>query len=130
MGRKKISFMDHLERYFGIYLPTAKGLSESTIVSYKATFRILMEFMYSAKGIPADEVGFGALDEKAITEFLDWLESERKCSVTTRNQRLSALAAFSAYAQNRDFDSAVCFRNSVLKVPRKKAPQKSRSSFT
>ena len=54
MKNKKVSFMDHLEYYFNVYLPTVKGLAQSTIVSYKATFRILMEFLYTVKGIPAD----------------------------------------------------------------------------
>lgn len=130
MKRKKNSFLNHLEYYFDTYLPVAKGLSESTITSYKATFRILMEFMYTVKGVPADRMDFKTLDDKTIIEFLDWLESARRCSVTTRNQRLSAIAAFSAYVQNRDFDTAVYFRNCVLKVPRKKTPRKSRSSFT
>lgn len=103
-----------------IYLPTVKGLSQSTIVSYKATFRILMEFLYTVKGIPADMVEFGTLDDKLIMEFLSWLETERSYSVSTRNQRLSAIAAFSIYAQNRDFGSAVISRNCVLKVPKKK----------
>ena len=130
MKNKKISFMNHLECYFNTYLPTVKGLSQSTIVSYKATFRILMEFLYTVKGIPSDKVEFSTLDDKLIMEFLSWLETERSCSVSTRNQRLSAIAAFSIYAQNRDFGSAVTFRNCVLKVPKKKAPRKGRSSFT
>ena len=130
MKNKKISFMDHLEYYFNIYLPTVKGLSKSTIVSYKATFRILMEFLYTVKGIPSDKVEFSTFDDKLIMEFLSWLETERSCSVSTRNQRLSAIAAFSIYAQNRDFGSAVTFRNCVLKVPKKKVPRKGRSSFT
>ena len=122
--------MDHLEYYLVTYLPTVKGLSDATIVSYKASFRILMEFLYSVKGIPADKVAFSLFDDKLIIDFLDWLESTRGCSIVTRNQRLSAIAAFAMYAQNRDFDAATCFRNSVLKVPRKKAPRKGRSSFT
>lgn len=130
MRRKNHSFLSHLEYYLGTYLPTAKGLSPATIVSYKAAFRILMEFMYSVKGIPADKVDFNVLDAKLIIEFLDWLESARGCSVATRNQRLSAIAAFAMYAQNRDFDAATSFRSSVLKVPRKKTPRKGRSSFT
>ena len=130
MRRKNPSFLDHLEYYLGTYLPMAKGLSGATIVSYKATFRILMEFMYSIKGVPADKVNFNMLDDKLIIEFLDWLESSRRCSVATRNQRLSAIAAFSMYAQNRDFDAAACFRSSVLRVPRKKALRKGRSSFS
>lgn len=130
MRRKNDSFLDHLEYYFDTYLPTAKGLARSTIVSYKATFRLLVEFMYTVKGISADDISFNSFDEKVITDFLDWLESERNCSVTTRNQRLSAIAAFSNFAQNRDFDSAFTFRNCISKIPRKKAARKSRSSFT
>ena len=130
MRRKRNSFLDHLEYYLSTYLPMAKGLSDATIVSYKAAFRILMEYMYLVKGVPADKVSFNMLDDKLIIEFLDWLESARGCSIATRNQRLAAIAAFSIYAQNRDFDAATSFRNSVLKVPRKKAPQKRRSSFT
>ena len=130
MRRKNNSFMDHLEYYLATYLPTVKGLSDATIVSYKASFRILMEFLYSVKGIPADKVDFRLFDDKLIIEFLDWLETARGCSIATRNQRLSAITAFAMYAQNRDFDAATCFRNSVLKVPRKKTSQKGRSSFT
>jgi site-specific recombinase XerD len=122
--------MDHLEHYFNTYLPTVKGLSQSTIDSYKATFRILMEFLYTIKGITSDKVEFSTLDDRLIIEFLSWLETERKCSVSTRNQRLSAIAAFSIYVQNKDFGAAAVFRNNVLKVPKKKTPRKSRSAFT
>ena len=130
MKRKDHSFLNHLEYYLGTYLPTVKGLSRTTINSYKATFRIFIEFMFSMKDVPADQVDYSMLSDKLIIEFLDWLESERGCSVTTRNQRLSAIAAFSMYAQNIDFDAASTFRNSVLRVPRKKAPRKGRSTFT
>ena len=130
MKHKKNSFLDLLEAYFNTYLPVAKGLSTATVTSYKATFRILIEFIYTVKGISAEKIYFEILDAQMITEFLDWLESERKCSIATRNQRLSALSAFSIYAQNRDFGAASIFRNNVLKVPRKKAPQSLRSSFS
>lgn len=130
MRRKKNTFLDLLEYYFDTYLPVAKGLSESTIASYKASFRILMEFLYAEKAIPSDRVDFETLDTQTVIEFLNWLESERKCSITTRNQRLSALTAFSVYAQNRDFGSAAVFRNNIAKVPKKRAPRRGRSSFT
>ncbi|MGN8946723.1 tyrosine-type recombinase/integrase, partial [Bariatricus sp. HCP28S3_E4] len=35
----------------------------------------------------------------------------------TRNQRLSALSAFSEYAQNRDFDAASVFRSAIIRIP-------------
>ena len=130
MKRKHDLLMNHLEHYFSTYLPMGKGLSQSTINSYKATFRLLLEFLYKEKNLSSDSVDFDVLDEGLITDFLNWLETERKCSVTTRNQRLSAIAAFSMYAQNRDFGNAVSFRNAVQKVPKKKAPLKCRTSFT
>ncbi len=130
MRHKHYSLMDHLERYFNSYLPVVKGLSQATIKSYKATFRLLMEFLYKEKGLTSDVVDFDILDDKVIVDFLNWLEADRKCSISTRNQRLSAIAAFSIYAQNRDFGAAVSFRNGVMKVPKKKTPRKSRSSFT
>ena len=130
MRRKHDSLIDHLERYFSTYLPVVKGLSKATIESYKATFRLLMEFLYKEKGLSSDVIDFDTLDDKVIVDFLNWLEADRKCSISTRNQRLSAIAAFSIYAQNRDFGAAISFRNSVLKVPKKKAPRQSRSSFT
>ena len=130
MRRKKESFLDLLEYYFDTYLPVAKGLSEATITSYKAAFRILLEFMNSVKSVPPDKVGVDILDDKMISDFLEWLETERGCSITTRNQRLSALSAFASYAQNRDYGSASMFRNNVSKIPRKKEFRSGRSCFT
>lgn len=130
MAYKKETFLNLLEYYFVTYLPTVRGLSTSTVVSYKATFRILMEFLYTKKGISSDKVTLEILDVTLIIEFLDWLESERNCSISTRNQRLSAIAAFSIYVQNHDFGSGVSFRNNVLKVPKKKAARQSRSFFS
>ena len=128
MRRKKDSFMDLLEYYFNTYLPVAKGLSEATIISYKATFRILMEFMYTVKSVPSDKVSFEILDSQMLSDFLDWLEMERGCNISTRNQRLSALAAFAIYVQNRDFGTGAVFRNNISKIPKKKAPRQGRSS--
>lgn len=130
MAHRKESFIDMLEDYFENYLPKVKGLSKATALSYKTSFRLLMEYMYSCRGISSDQLAYDVLDAQAISAFLDWIENERKCSIATRNQRLSAIAAFSIYAQNRDFTSAAVFRNNVSKVPKKKEPRKGRSSFT
>lgn len=131
MKRKKAnSFLTLLESWFGTYLPTAKGLSPATIKSYKTAFRVLLEFMYSEKGINAGEIRFEDLSSDIISEFLDWLETERKCNVSTRNHRLSVLNAFSEYAQNRDFEAASVFRTSLLKIPQKKGITAKRSYFT
>lgn len=130
MKRKKDKFYDLLEEYFTSYLPIAKGLSAATIISYKTTFRLLMEYMFTVKNISVEEISFSVLTTECIQGFLEWLEIERKCSISTRNQRLSAITAFAQYAQSRDFGSASPFRNSVSIIPKKKCPRNSRSFFT
>lgn len=128
MKRKNTSsFIALLESYFDTYLPIAKGLSPATIKSYKTAFRVLLEFMYSEKNINADEIKFEDLTADIITEFLNWLEIERKCSISTRNHRLSVMSAFSEYAQNRNIDAASVFRASLLTIPLKKGTPSKRS---
>lgn len=79
MKHKKDFFLDLLENYFDTYLPVAKRLLATTITSYKAAFRILLEFIYTIKATPADRINFEILNSQVITELLDWLESERGC---------------------------------------------------
>ena len=130
MARRKETFIDLLQQYFGAHLPVSRGLSAATIRSYKAAFRLLLEFMWKERRIRAEQVDLEMLEGKLIQDFLNWLETERGASIQTRNQRLSAIASFSRYAQDHDFEAGAVFRNSVLKVPKKKARMASRSFFT
>ncbi len=120
-------FLELLDSFITNYMPCSVGASPNTVTSYKYAFRLLLEFMYSKKGIPADKIAFEQLDFDTMTEFLDWIEKGRGCSASTKNQRLSAIISFSEYAQNRDFDAASVFRRGVIKIPMKKARKKKRA---
>lgn len=130
MRNRKVEFMSLLKDYFETYLPYSRGLSQNTIESYKYSFMVLLRFMKNIKGISADNIRFSDLDYDTLLEFFNWIEKERQCKPVTRNQRLSALSAFSEYAQNRDFDTASVFRSEIIKIPIKRAPQKSRAVFS
>lgn len=130
MSRKTKEFLPLLEDYFVTYLPFSRGLSKNTINSYKQSFLLLLAYMNEKKNIKADAVTFSDLNYDTLLEFFDWLEKDRKCKPVTRNQRLSAISAFSEYAQNRDFDAASVFRTSINKIPLKKGDTKSRAVFT
>jgi site-specific recombinase XerD len=130
MGKKKKEFMPLLEDYFVTYLPFSRGLSKNTINSYKQSFLLLIKFMKDKRGIKADSITFSDLDYETLLEFLDWIEKDRHCKPVTRNQRLSAISAFSEYAQNRDFDAASVFRTSINKIPLKKGETKTRAVFS
>ncbi|MCB7069231.1 site-specific integrase [Caldibacillus sp. 210928-DFI.2.22] len=127
---KASDFLSLLDVYITTYLPCSIGSSPNTVKSYKYAFRLLIEFMYKEKGIEADKITFDKLDYKTLTDFFTWIESIRGCSASTKNQRLSAIASFSAYAQNRNFAAASVFRNSVNKIPMKKTQQKQRAILT
>lgn len=130
MSKRKISFMTLLEDYFETYLPYSRGLSPNTVNSYKQSFLLLLRFMLEEKGKKADDIRFPDLNYDTLLDFFNWLETDRSCKPNTRNQRLSALSAFSEYAQNRDFDAASVFRSAIIRVPVKKGKQKRRAVFT
>jgi len=131
MKKNKASdFLKLLDTFITTYLPCSVGASPNTVKSYKYAFRLLIEFMYKEKGTEADKITFDKLDYKILTDFFSWIESVRGCSASTKNQRLSAIASFSAYAQNRDFAAASVFRNSVNRIPVKKTQHKHRAIFS
>lgn len=130
MKSKVSSFLGLLNSFITEYLPGSAGTSPNTIKSYKAAFRLLLKYMYQEKGISADQIYFENLDYQTMIDFLSWLENSRGCSAATKNQRLSALASFSSYAQNRNFAAASTFRSSITRIPMKKAAHKNRAVFT
>ena len=128
--KKNSAFLETLDTYLSLYLPNAVRVSPNTIVSYKTTFRLLVQFMYESRSIPADRITFEMLDFQLLTDFLSWIETERKCCAATKNLRLAALASFSSYAQNRDLDAATSFRCSVNKIPYKRCRNNKRAVMT
>ena len=131
MRKNKLpEFMLLLEQFFTEYMPLSSGLSPNTTRSYKHAFRLLFQYVYQAKKKNAGEILFRDLDFDTVDGFLKWIEAERGCSVSTRNLRLSALASFAGYAQNRNFEAATVFANAVKRVPVKKEAVQPRTTFT
>jgi len=129
MKRKSPGFLDLLEIFFTDYMPHSAGLSANTIRSYKYSFRLLMEYLYSEKGIGSSDITFKVLDLDTINGYLNWLEQVRGCGIATRNLRLTTLSSFASYAQNRTLDAAV-FANAVDNVPVKTQAKAPRTIFT
>ena len=91
---KKTNLPYYVTNFFTIYLPGQKNLSKNTIASYAVTFKLFFTFCRDNKDIQPERLKLPMINEALVTEFLDWLESERNCSVTTRNQRLVSLHSF------------------------------------
>jgi len=105
--------------YLKIYLLKQRKLSHNTIRSYRETLELLVDYVKELKHIPLQDVTFEMLSAELLLCYLDYLETERGCSVATRNQRLAAVRAFCVYAAERDVTTVFVLAE-LKKVPRKK----------
>ena len=121
MKIKDEAFFKTIRGFLTVYLPKQRRLSENTIKSYKEALNLMLRYLEEEKKVALNQISFSMLDHKTIASFLDWLESARKCSISTRNQRLAALSSFFKYAGIADI-SQRAFHNEIKKVPVKKAP--------
>lgn len=96
---KNLGFPYYLTHYLNIFLPGQKGLKINSILSYRDTFVLLLKFCQDYKGIKIEKLSLDYLSRKLIEEFLAWLEFEKGCGASTRNQRLTALRSFFRYLQ-------------------------------
>ncbi len=110
---------DTLNHWVDEYLPNAEGKKGNTIKSYKATWRLMFKY-FLRDNIKSTEVTYGMLTYDRIMGFLSWLEKDRNCKVSTRNNRLAALSKFADYSMNTDFNAAYEYYQSIQKIPFKK----------
>jgi site-specific recombinase XerD len=83
----------------------------------------LFDFITIEKHIPLTDVTFETINSRMISDYLEWLEKERHCSVSTRNQRLAGIRSFFKYAGRMDLTVTV-FQNEIEKVPFKQTGSK------
>lgn len=112
-----------LHDFLKIYLPNQQKVSPNTIRSYSKSLDLLLDYIKTQKKIPLYRVTFEMLTSGTVLAFLDYLEAERGCTASTRNNRLAALRAFIEYASDRDITvtSVLC---DLRKVPVKKVQNK------
>lgn len=96
-----------------------KNYSRNTLKSYKDTFKLLMRSLSETAKKEVDDIDVEDVTPDRVMIFLDSLENDRKCSIRTRNQRLSAVSVLAGYIALH----AVEFVNwcgQIRSVPKKK----------
>ena len=126
---KPTNFAYSLSSYLSKYLPGEVGSSSNTIKSYRDTFSILIKYCVLEKGVTPEKLTLHQLDRTLIEDFLKWIETERKCGISTRNQRLAALHAFYKYLQLEQPNALFQYQQ-VLAIPMKTAPKKTINYLT
>ncbi len=95
---KPTNFSKYLSEFLSNYLSHQRGASSNTITAYRDTFVLLITFMELQK-IKVQKLTLELITKEKVIDFLEWLEQERKCSISTRNARLAAIHSFFYYIQ-------------------------------
>ena len=120
---KQTDFAICLNRFLTDFLVNKKGCSPKTIDSYRYAFIYLLDYYNEILGIPADQITIKSLTYERLLGFLDWLQSERKSGIATRNQRQAAINSFIRFLMYEKPEFLNEYQK-ILGIPVKKAPQK------
>jgi len=121
---KPTDFSYALSEYLFDFLPVKKGLSPNTIHSYSDTIELFLQYMEGQHGIRREKLEIQHLSREIVEGYLDWLETERHNSISTRNQRRVAINGFFQYLQYRN-PGFVLLCQQILSIPKKTGPKRS-----
>ena len=108
-----------LQLFFTERMAKQLRASPCTVVSYRDTYRLLLQFVADHTGKSPSALDWQDLDAGVVSAFLDHLESDRHNSVRSRNTRLAALRSLFGYAALRHPEHAELIRQ-VLAIPQKR----------
>ena len=91
-----------VQRFFTQYLSAQRGLSPNTILSYRDSLKLLLQFAARQTAKPPDKLTLEDFDADLILAFLDHLEQTRGNCSQTRNNRLAALRSFFRYVAGQE----------------------------
>lgn len=117
------SLTSNITMFFTNYLPHTVGYSDNTIKSYRDTFVLLFSYADLNHLLKRSKLSIDLFYKDNIISFLEWLESDRSASISTRNQRLAALKSFSRYMSLNSVEFLDTFQ-AILDIPPKKGPIK------
>jgi integrase/recombinase XerD len=109
-----------IRRFLLEHLVAERNLATNTQRSYRDTLRLLLPQAAKRSSTPIDRLAIADLSPELVRDFLTRLETEQGCSVTTRNQRLSAIHALARFIGERSPEHLV-WCGEVRAVPFKRA---------
>lgn len=112
-----------LQYFFTEHLFSHKQASPRTVLAYKDSFRLLLQFVRDKSGIAPASLCVQDLDAPIILAFLDSLEQQRKNTVLSRNARLAAIRSFFRVVALRD-PASVGVVARVLAIPVKRTDKR------
>jgi len=118
---KQTNFAKRLTEFLTTYLPCERGYSDNTVKAYRDTFLLFLVYMKSIHKKNAERLDLNDITRERILEFLEWLEKERACNISTRNARLAAIHSFFKYLQYKVPEQLAEWQR-ILSIKIKKTP--------
>ncbi len=119
---KTTEFALLITKFLTEYLVSIRNVSPNTILSYRDTVVLLLRFLSEKHSIRPERLSLVELSPEIIREFLEWLEIDRKSSISTRNQRLAAIHSFFRYVGSTQPEFLFTTQQ-ILAIPFKKTSQ-------
>lgn len=119
---KPTDFSIHVTAFLTHHLAAQRNVSANTIKAYRDVFTLLLRFCRDVQRIPPERLRLEQIDVSVVESFLDYLETERKSSLRTRNHRLAALHAFFRYVQAEEPDRMLQCQK-ILAIPQRRCPR-------
>jgi len=107
-----------LSGYLFEYLPIQIGVSENTYKSYYDTIRLFLDYCTKEHNLKRHKLKISDINKDIVISFYDWIESERECSPSTRNQRRAGINSFFKYVQFKKPEYMFLCQQ-ILSIPKK-----------
>ena len=117
---KETDFARYLTQFLSVYLPGHLGSKKNTLLSYRDSFSLLLKYCRDVENYAPEKLMITQIDRELVLRFLKWLEEERHCKITTRNQRLAAIHSFFSFLMV-EAPQYMEQCQKVLSIPMKKA---------
>lgn len=113
-----------IRRFLVEHLVGERNLSHNTQSSYRDALVQFLPFAADKASVTVDRLSTTQLTSEVLRLFLSHIETERHCSIATRNQRLAALHALARFI-SRNSPEHISWCNDICSVPFKKAAKPS-----
>ena len=91
-----------IRRFFEHHLTAQRGLSGHTVLAYRDTMKLFLQFVAERCRKPCTDLVIEDASAKLVADFMVHLERVRRNSVRTRNVRLAAIHSFFRYLATTD----------------------------
>lgn len=112
-------FAKLLQGFFSERLLQQQNVSPKTIVAYRDTFRLLLNYAQRVKAIAPEKMALCDFSASLILDFLTHLETERHNMVRSRNLRLAGVRAFAHYVTLK-CPASLQVMQQILAIPMKR----------